>query len=151
GYSKRAFVTDTWPFFHQLGAFPDYGSSYGNDINNSGQVVGSSGRAFLFTPGQGLRDLGLLPGGSGSYALGLNCFGDVAGGADVPIGEFGHVHAFLWKPSTGMVDLGLLPGGYTDAYAWDVNDSGTVLVYQSGFQLADKATLWSPLTGYFDL
>jgi hypothetical protein len=65
-------------------------------ISESGDVVGSSGnlqqrRAVLWAQGGAIRDLGTLPGGASSRALGISK-GEVVGTSETSDGE----HAFLW-------------------------------------------------------
>jgi probable HAF family extracellular repeat protein len=74
-----------------------------------------------------MRDLGTLPGGSESGALGINDAGQVVGEADTPtvVGTF--EHAFLWQDGV-MQDLGTLPGGRV-SQAFGINDAGQVVGY----------------------
>src|SRR5258708_7261378 len=65
-------------------------------------------------------DLGLLPGGSFSHALGVNDNGQVVGRADI---SGGFQRAFLWSRDSGMQDLGTLPGG-GQSCATGINNSG---------------------------
>ena len=53
-------------------------------------------------------DLGTLPGGSSSFANGVNDRGEIVGSSDTASGL---QHAFSYTPSGGMIDLGTLPGG----------------------------------------
>ncbi|MBL8066546.1 MAG: hypothetical protein JNM34_11925 [Chthonomonadaceae bacterium] len=149
GRVDRAFVQYVWPFYTQLGSMDDF-QSRAWDINNAGQVCGSSDLdAFLYTPGQGMRALGRLPGGLNATALGLNNLGTVVGEGEVQIG-LGHVHPFVWKPSTGMVDIQPLPL-YDDGYAADVDDHGTVLVRHFTFGQPDTISLWTEAGGHVNL
>jgi probable HAF family extracellular repeat protein len=106
-------------------------NSFGQAVNNSGQVAGSSGiagdqfeHAFLSGPGGGpLQDLGTL-GGSNSVGYAVNASGQVAGGSDLAGNQQGH--AFLSGPGGGpLKDLGTLPG-FTSSFAYGVNASGQV-------------------------
>ena len=59
---------------------------------SSGVVVGNSGnQACLYSNGT-MTDLGTLPGGSASSAIGINASGQVAGNA---LTSSGYNHAFL--------------------------------------------------------
>ena len=73
-------------------------------ISESGDIVGSSGnlqqrRAVLWAQGGAIRDLGTLPGGASSRALGISK-GEVVGTSETSDGE----HAFLWTEAGGMQD-----------------------------------------------
>ena len=68
----------------ELAGFPLSGPSEATGINDVGAVTGTVyleglGHAFLWADGKGVRDLGVLPGKRGSYALGINNRGDVVG------------------------------------------------------------------------
>jgi len=61
-------------------------SSYATGIDNAGQIVGysdttggSATRAFLYTPGSGMIDLGTLGGAANSAAYGINNAGQIVG------------------------------------------------------------------------
>ena len=125
-------------------------------INNAGQVAGSSGdrfaaRAYLWTPGGAVQDLGTL-GGPSSWAYAINELGQVAG---VSLTADGEQHAFLWNAGAGMLDLGTLPGAIS-SIARGINDLGQV-VGESIFPWDDPAAakrhafLWTPGSGMQDL
>jgi probable HAF family extracellular repeat protein len=111
-----------------LGGF----ASAARAINATGHVVGGSvtgplqrfGRAgthaFLWTDGT-MTDLGTLPGGSFSVAVGINVADQIAGDADVPGGE---PHAVMWDHGS-LIDLGMLPG-YVRSHAWRISDAGQI-------------------------
>jgi len=127
-------------FLYDNGKFVDLGalqgsvvramSSYGQAINSSGQVTGSSWidgnahhHAFLFSNGT-MTDLGRLPGGTESYGYAINDSGQVTGKSSG--------HAFLWQNGT-MTDLGTL-GGY-ESIGYGINATGQVVgtSYMSGY------------------
>jgi probable HAF family extracellular repeat protein len=131
----------------ELGALPG-GSSIGRHMNHNGQVVGSSGvlhgnaqRAFIWTEGLGMRDLGTLPGGNYSGAFAINETGEVVGDANTAHS----VRAFLWSKSAGMSDLGALPGD-TASRAFGINDLGEVVGYSSGPR-GVRAFIWMKESG----
>lgn len=103
------------------------GHSTAYDINNSGQVVGTSQtadgsfHAFITGPNDmGMTDLGTL-GGSYSLASAINNAGQVIGSSET---ENGSIHSFITGPGgTGMTELS--PGRYTAAL--DINDAGQVV------------------------
>jgi len=141
---------------------PDSCNSQARGINASGQVVGWSNgsvdhpfspHAFLWQPNTPngttgtMIDLGTLPGGNYSEAVGINASGQVAGMSSVAPG--GNSHAFLWTPSTPngttgtMIDLGILPAAGGNVTA--INDYGQVAGLSSiGF--FPQAWIWTPNT-----
>jgi probable HAF family extracellular repeat protein len=101
--------------------------SVANDINDAGQVVGTSGgEAFLWR--DGIRvGLGTLPPvgyWSTSWGYAINAGGQVVGGSYVGVDVY---HAFLWTNGIGMKDLGTLPGGENASEAYAVNVWGHVV------------------------
>ncbi|MGA2257347.1 MAG: DUF3466 family protein [Thermoguttaceae bacterium] len=129
-----------------LGTLPGGSSSWAYGINNKGQVVGNSYSnprntdaglsegpfAFLYSNGV-MQDLGTLPGGSSSYAYGINNKGQVTGWSETygPNGENTAAHAFLYSGGV-MQDLGTLGG--QSSFATGINDDGNVVggAYTSG-------------------
>jgi len=101
------------------------------DVSDGGYVVGSTSSpefgevAYRWDARNGMQLLGTF-GGAYSTAWGVNSWGDVVGGANLPDGTH---HAFLW--SNGVLrDLGALSGSYSDAYS--INDWGEVTgIYQT--------------------
>ena len=125
------------------------------DVNERGEMVGScrdranrrvedrfggvEGRAFLWSPAGGYRDLGTL-GGAASCAAALSDAGHVAGYSQTADGA---VRAFVWTAAGGMRDLGTLPGG-AQSRALDVNDAGRVVGWSTDASGVPRAVTWDP-------
>jgi probable HAF family extracellular repeat protein len=168
----------THPFlWTQAGGMIDLGTVVGDgggsafDVNVNGWVVGYSWHAigpipptffshpFLWTPANGMVDLGTL-GGRQGRAVAVNASGQVVGGSDTDLSFSGQQHAFLWTQADGMFDLGTL-GGDLSSVAIGVNDDG-LIVGNSG-TLCDRiepcdpansvphAFVWTPSSGMVPL
>jgi probable HAF family extracellular repeat protein len=140
--------------------------SVGRSINDRGQVagestisVGQATRAFRFTAGEGMNDLGTLSGGANSRAYGINDSGQVVGESDTgPILSLGvrlrgfplfGTHAFLWTEGVGMVDLGHLGGGTSGARA--ISNTGVVVGSSHLMNGTSHAFYWTRAQGMIDL
>jgi probable HAF family extracellular repeat protein len=126
-----------------IGVLKGDNESNGFFINSSGAVVGcadtanSEGypctgtgagqHAFYWTKSGGLKDLGILPGGNISGAIGLNDSGEVVGYSNTssnPLLMYNFI-AFEWTSTGGMVNLGKLSGGNSSC-AFEINSSGVI-------------------------
>jgi len=105
------------------------------DVNEGGQVVGWMGgthdsHAFIWDDGV-VTDLGVIPGGVSSQALGINNTGLVVGRGEIP------KEGFTFGVSRGFVlDNGSMTvieplAGFLTTQAVDVNDSGVVVGWSS--------------------
>jgi probable HAF family extracellular repeat protein len=119
------------------------GTGHGNGIqayavNRQDEVVGYSDlpgdttfHAFLWTKETSMKDLGTLPGGAASLAIGINDAGEVVG---ISLDATFTPHAYLWENGV-MTDLNtlvntnpLIPGGSALflASACSINSSGVI-------------------------
>jgi len=137
--------------------------SFSADINDSGQIVGTSnysgapigwGHAFVWQNGV-MTDLGGLD-GLYSSAASINNAGQVVGSSGM---ENGQVLATLWQ-NGGMINLGTLGGNALGNQSWasSINSAGTIVggsyapgefvethafIWQNGV-MTDLGTLWGP-------
>ncbi|MBI2826893.1 MAG: hypothetical protein HYX69_19635 [Planctomycetia bacterium] len=182
GYSDMPGDVDSHAFMWKpttpggaAGAMYDLGSLGGPftiawDINNSGQVAGSSdtteityesSHAFLWQPttpngtGGTINDLGTL-GGSSSDGNGINNAGQVTGSSRTT--DDVAVHAFRWTPSIPgstsgtMQDIGTLGG--LNSYGYAVSAAGNVVgMSEVDAQVSNNthAFLYASDTGMVDL
>jgi probable HAF family extracellular repeat protein len=110
----------------------DLGPGAASDVNDLGQVVGTSASHAVLWNGATVRDLGTLPApyDSSSSAVAINDLGQIIGNSDDS--QF-HTHAFIWRNGV-MTDLGTLGGPTTRATA--INDLGEVVGYSNTATIA---------------
>jgi probable HAF family extracellular repeat protein len=119
-----------------LGLLPGDGASSASGINDRGEIVGSSGdlvqgtnRAVLWRNG---RITQLSPAGQDCEALDINNHSEIAGLCEnEPV---------VWRDGQ-MVTIGLLPG-LTSAFAYAINDKGSVVGTGIDFPLLQHGFLW---------
>lgn len=130
-----------------MGTLPDE-FTWATHVNNAGQVVGATPfvpgalpHPFLWTPGQGLLDLGVGTAGRGA--------GTEVTGRGMVIGylfrDFIVQHGFIWTRETGLIEMGA--GNATlRSWAYDVNERGQVVGH-----IGDRAVVWTRNQGFIDL
>jgi probable HAF family extracellular repeat protein len=157
--STSALAADGFTF---LGTLPGDTSSTAYGVSADGAVVvgvsdamvvddsgmaSSISRAFRWTAGTGMQDLGTL-GGTYSQANAVSADGAVVVGESRIAG--GNIRAFRWTAGTGMQDLGTLGGA--NSYAYGVSADGAVVVGESRIAGgAYRAFRWTAGTGMQDL
>ena len=155
GDSDTGTGTGHHAFFWASGRMTDIGtlggtSSFAADLNNRGQVAGSSTTAagdthcFLWAAGA-MTDLGTL-GGDYCYVQDINDRGQIIGGSTTA-GASGSYdsHAFLWDKGT-MVDLTPDQGDNEASSAQAINELGQIIGFRAdptgGTCRGGCATLW---------
>jgi probable HAF family extracellular repeat protein len=124
-----------------LGVLKGDNESSGFWIDNAGDVVGCSDtatasgypctglvpgqHAFYWSPGHGMRDLGTLPGGTVSGAVGINDAGTVVGYSNLKGHSSTDFLAVEWSPAGAITELGTLSGGASSA-AFEINAAGEI-------------------------
>ena len=97
-------------------------------------------KAFLWTAGAGVQNLGTLSGGSDCKARDINDSNEVVGTAKTASGD----RAVLWTKVGNVRNLGTLPGD-TSSEATAINNAGDVVGYSNGPR-GVRAFLWSSAT-----
>ena len=120
-------------FLYQSGARTDIGTLSGGNwtlaegISGNGAVAGYGDTrlgiaGFVWTTGNGLRQLGTL-GGNNSYGMAVDDSGEVTGSAAI---SSGYLHAASWT-NGAATDLGTLGGD--NSYAYGINNAGAIVGY----------------------
>ncbi|MGE5056987.1 MAG: hypothetical protein ACM3WP_22745 [Acidobacteriota bacterium] len=168
-YPGRAFLWTQRTGMQDLGLLPCldfcwdnyemYFSSVATGVNDLGIVSGWSwinpinDSAFIWSPEQGMLDLGTIAGKYTMHAEALNRFGQVAGTAYQGPGGLGPAIAFTWTSAGGSQSLGSLPGAEY-SYALDINDLGQIVgsaEIPSYCRCQYHAFSWKKNTGMQDL
>jgi probable HAF family extracellular repeat protein len=169
-FSLSLFVLCFIPVFSmaQRYTITDLGPLSPTGINSWAQVVGNyNGHAFLWARGQGMRDLGLISGGTFSNAADVNDLGVVTGTADglgtvvSPIPDYPNrqcsnlVQPFIWTRTNGIRGVGTLGSPHwpndtywcgQDTYGSGINNRGQGIGYTGnsliGFDLYQFGLTW---------
>jgi probable HAF family extracellular repeat protein len=114
------------------------GHIVGNFLNAANQI-----HAFLWTPEEGIIDLGTLgTGDDASFAYDLNNRDEVVGTSFTTGGQ----HAFLWTRRGGIRDLGALDNETSEAHG--INDARQVTGFTHiPIQVGSRAFLWTARRG----
>jgi len=146
-----------WPFRWENGTMTNLGSLGGESIridhraeaiNAGGDVVGRSytsggaGRAFFYD--STMTDLGVLTGGTDSWAFGINDSQVVVGTSNVTGGAY---RAFVWDSVNGMQNLNNLisaASGWTLIRAMDVANDGSITGWGTNPGGSRRAFLLTP-------
>ena len=118
-----------YAFLYTDGMMSNLGSFAPHAINNNGQIVGYNGVNAVLYSGGTITDLGSL-GGQGSFAYGINNYGQVAGASPTGTGSGG---AFLYSSGT-MLSLGTVNSSLPLSIAFGLNDNGQIVgeAYNNG-------------------
>lgn len=112
-------------------------------VNAYGEVAGTrAGGAARWGADGTLVDLGTLPGGQQSWAVGINDDGVVAGNGyhAMPTGQI--LHALRWNEDGVLTDLGAASAGWSEAYG--MNAAGVVVGVAATPDGPSHAARWSP-------
>lgn len=148
-------------FFYDGKASRDIGTLGGSTTNavglsNAGQVTGHSTipagfeHAFVWSTGNGLIDLGTLPGAANSAASAINNLGVVVGTSEgVPSTP---PRAFRWSAADGIEDLGAFTPGFASfSSATALNDAGLIAGNSDTPASNRHAFAWTRARGMIDI
>jgi len=141
---------------------PGYPYNEAGRINNAGQITGTNysradrgagiggdftQRAYLWTPAVAggttgtVADLGVQPGGTWSYARGINDLGEVTGCGDYPGAAAGYADPLLWTAGT-VTQFASPPGGFGCGYT--LNARGDIVGYGAFAAGTYQGFIWTP-------
>lgn len=139
--------------FTNLGLPPGAFAAGAEDISHDGNaIVGSvffitpeeTARAYRWTAGGGMQELGTLAGGIASIGNGISGDGNVVTGASFD--QDFNTTAFRWTSAGGMQSLGTLAGG-TSSEGRRVSQDGSVIVGVANTPQGERAFRWTESDG----
>jgi len=155
----------------QVYTVTDLGPLSPTAINSWAQVVGNyNGHAFIWTKKHGMRDLGVLAGGTFSGATAISDFGAVTGTADGPGTVTSNIpyypsqncsdltQPFIWTQRNGMQGLGSVAPPNSAVFYRDwcfelgfhgaaINDLGQTAAYSNIYGTYQWASIWTRADG----
>lgn len=130
------------------------GETLANDLNDLGQVTGSSvtaggvQHAFVWRAGAGMLDIGTPTGGGESSGTAINRHGVVTGGSYADFLP----RAFRWSAASGNESLGALtPGLGSASFAGALNDAGLIAGSSATADGSRHAFAWTRSSGMVDI
>lgn len=160
-YNSATFLWDPTNGMQNLGALAGGTSSYPNDINELGQVIGTSAThcGYMGFVWDAMKGMQALPTFGGAYGFGntINDAGQIAGSAYLTddsswhafVGDANDLGSVPVAPVPDMIDLGTLGGTSSNATA--VNDFDQVVGQAYTASWNSHAFLWDEANGMQDL
>jgi len=149
----------TGGFFYDGVAIKNIGSlgggiTYANDLNEAGQVAGTSlnehgvENAFVWSAGGGMLDIRAAPGRGRSYAWAINNRGVVTGSFNEAFN--GSARLFRWSHAGGVEDLGATPA-FAQPSGRVLNDAGLIAGVTTIDDEFTRAFAWTRASGLVDI
>lgn len=122
------------------------GITTGEDINTSGQVaitqeLNDLNKAWRWSPGVGLEDMGLARTDEMTTAYAINAPGDVVGRGR-PLASDSIIGGYIFRDGSGSVDLNDLllrrDRHWYISQAWDINDSGQIVAFATNLRNGER-------------
>lgn len=137
-----------------IGAAPDAVNTFAQAINADGTAMAGSyytadrDRAFRWTTGGGIQDLGTLAGATyGASAWGISLDGSVVSGTS---SSTNGDRAYRWTEAGGMQDLGVLAGGGY-SFGLGLSGDGSAVTGLSESATGERAFVWTSGGGMQEL
>lgn len=155
GTILRAFVSNRGKNLRVLEPVPGDDHSFAFDINNRGQVIGTSGplpdevftgsRSVVWDRPSGVRVIADFPDSVGSRPYDINEAGQVIGASYIP----GRFRGYLWDRDVGLRAIDDLTGD-PSSMPTAINDRGELIGERQG-EWGPISFVWSERTGAMDL